>query len=221
MDIIKENFDKIFSALNGRILAALKRDQMAPMTFVCFGDFGEVVCQHLNAYRVERTAYAQHKNALRLRVKKKGGSVIYQLILHEGMTFALFDGWATPTEKMPQNFWSFDKAIFSRIVDSIEGEKIGENSDRQRRAKMEAVGQTVRRVYHVVKITGVEVYGTEAELLERYHEIGRLNNTVCRHELQNTPRLSGLCGAMYDGTDEEGRAVIRYEDQAINEMMRD
>lgn len=42
---------------------------------------------------------------------------------------------------------------------------------------------------------------------------GLNNNPHNRQELQQMPMFFNLCGPMYDGVDEQGRAVIRYEDE--------
>jgi hypothetical protein len=39
-----------------------------------------------------------------------------------------------------------------------------------------------------------------------------------RPELQQEPRIGGLCGPMYDG-EENGAVVIRYEDSATNDLL--
>jgi hypothetical protein len=39
-----------------------------------------------------------------------------------------------------------------------------------------------------------------------------------RPELRNQPKIQGLCGPMFDGF-KNGEAVIRYEDQATNDLL--
>jgi hypothetical protein len=43
-------------------------------------------------------------------------------------------------------------------------------------------------------------------------------NLRLRPELQLAPRIQGLCGPMWDGY-ENGQPVIRYEDQATNDLL--
>ena len=41
----------------------------------------------------------------------------------------------------------------------------------------------------------------------------------CRAELQGAPKIKNFCGPMYDGDDEQGRAVIRYESQEVYDIL--
>jgi hypothetical protein len=46
------------------------------------------------------------------------------------------------------------------------------------------------------------------------HSVYHLNSLHLRAELQLQPSIQGFCGPMYDGINEAGLPVVRYEDQA-------
>lgn len=52
-------------------------------------------------------------------------------------------------------------------------------------------------------------------LLASYALIGVLNNLRARQELQGQPVLKDLLGPMYNGKDESGKHIIRYESQEV------
>jgi hypothetical protein len=58
-----------------------------------------------------------------------------------------------------------------------------------------------------------------AEASER-RVVGLATSKRLRNELQGQPIISGLCGPMWDGYDAiSGKPVIRYEDQASNDIL--
>jgi hypothetical protein len=57
-------------------------------------------------------------------------------------------------------------------------------------------------------------------ILERGHKkTGVCNRRGVREELRGQPEFSGLLGPMFDGYDDAGNAVIRYEDQSTYELL--
>lgn len=78
-------------------------------------------------------------------------------------------------------------------------------------------------VYQVVSDTErgfeTEMFETTEDLLKRYDIIGLNTNPRSREELQRQPKLKGLLGPMYNGTDENGNVVIRYESQRVYDIL--
>jgi hypothetical protein len=79
---------------------------------------------------------------------------------------------------------------------------------------------TTGYVYKVVKgMRIVEMFDTKEELLAKYTKEGVVESLSVRPELYGQPRLEGLLGAMYDGRDEDGNAIIRYESQEVYDIV--
>lgn len=76
----------------------------------------------------------------------------------------------------------------------------------------------MKKIYQVCGIGKNEFYDTEEELLQHYQKIGENYNPRQREELQGTPKLFGLLGAMYNGI-KNGCAVIRYETQEVYDIL--
>ena len=188
------------------ICDSLKTYTGARLTVVMMNGAGFPCVLHITLEAAEITEYAQYNNALRLIFKKRNGRTLNRAIYHDGSSFAIFDGWRVPTENMPNSFWSFDKNLFYKIVDSItDGEKIGELSER---VYLDVVAG-LERVYQVVTKDGYKYYSRED--LKRYFEItGEVHDSIRRAELQGAPKIKGLAGPMYNG-EQDGKAVIRYE----------
>lgn len=69
--------------------------------------------------------------------------------------------------------------------------------------------------YQVVTMDGAKMYDFE-QLLKKYEVIGFYEGEHLREELQNSPILKGLLGAMYGGIEEEtGKTILRYETQEV------
>jgi hypothetical protein len=74
----------------------------------------------------------------------------------------------------------------------------------------------LRKIYQVV---GEETkYYTLQELMKVYKVIGYEFNPRVREELRGTPKLAGLCGAMWGGMDGT-TCVIRYETPPVNRAL--
>ena len=73
-------------------------------------------------------------------------------------------------------------------------------------------------IYRVVGVNGTEEFESVDALLSKYEQVGVMRNTGIREELKGQPKLSGLLGAMYDGT-KNGVPVIRYETRAAYELL--
>lgn len=184
------------------------------LTLVMMNGAGFPCVVHITLEKAEIRKYAQYDNALDLLFKKRGGRTLNRIIYHDGSSFAVFDGWSTPGEALPVSFWSFDKNLFYKIVDSItDGEKIGELSERvyiDTAAGME-------RVYLVVSTDGATYYNGIEDLKRHFEIVGELRDSIRRAELQGAPRINGLCGPMYDG-ERDGKACIRYETREAHEI---
>lgn len=207
------NFERITNELK----ASANGWMNGKITIICMNDWGAVCVMRGTVQKAELSPYAQYKNALHITFIPERKRTARIAIFTETQDFAIFYDWETPKEQMPDSFWGFDKEIFYKIVDSVNGDKIGENSERVYMHHL----QNVQKVYRVIKGFGadnVEEYESEAELLKKYEKTGVLCDTVRRFELQNTPKLKGLCGAMFDGY-ENGKAVIRYETQAVYNVL--
>lgn len=207
----KANFERIANELK----ASASGWMNGKITIICMNDWGAVCVMRGTVQKAELAPYAQYKNALYITFIPERKRKARLAIFTEKQDFAIFDDWETPTEQMPGSFWGFDKTLFYKIVDSVNGDKIGENSEREYMPHL----QTVQKVFRVVKRGGVEEYESEEELTAKYEKIGVLSDNIRRFELQNTPKLKGLVGAMYDGQDKNGRAVIRYESQEVYEQL--
>ena len=189
------------------ICNSLKTYTGARLTVVMMNGAGFPCVLHITLETAEITGYAQYNNALRLIFKKRNGRTLNRAIYHDGSSFAIFDGWRTPGEALPMSFWSFDKNLFYKIVDSItDGEKIGELSERvyiDTAAGME-------RVYLVVSTDGATYYNGIEDLKRHFEIVGELRDSIRSAELQGAPKIKGFAGPMYDG-ERDGKACIRYE----------
>lgn len=77
--------------------------------------------------------------------------------------------------------------------------------------------KAVKVVYQVVSENGAELL-TYAELAAKYEIIGINKNTHNRIEIQGKPKLANFLGPMYNGVNNEGLVVVRYESTAAYEM---
>lgn len=187
------------------------------ITVVCVSEFGAVCVFRARLHRVKMGGYAQYKNGVRLKVTRERKRKAETFIFHENKDFAIFEGWCDSKESRPDCWTCFDKDLFYKTVDGINGVKIAENSERVYLDDLKKIGK-IYRVYKAFGVGGIEEYTTEAELLRKYEKVGVLCDSVRRYELQGTPRLKGLCGAMFDGY-ENGKAVIRYETQEVYDAL--
>ena len=64
-----------------------------------------------------------------------------------------------------------------------------------------------------------ELFESAEELKFAFSCTGEFHSSSCRAELQGAPILKNFCGPMYDGDDEQGRAVIRYESQEVYDIL--
>ena len=74
-------------------------------------------------------------------------------------------------------------------------------------------------VYQVVGLSGgVRKYDSVEELVANHKQVGVVEGSWLREELQGQPELEGLLGGMYDGVNKDGKHVIRYETQDAYDM---
>ena len=214
-----EIFQTIAAAVNSA--AASKNPRL---TIVSQSDFGGVYHLPVTAVRAEIAPYAQYKNALTIYFKKRGGRQVYGIRTYGTRPLAVFSGWPETGWEQPRSFCCFDKNLFYSLTDSFPAEqKIAEESERVHLPELLAKGKT----YKVVSMNPddpqprmiVETFETAEHLKKAFETSGEFRSPSCRAELQGAPVLKNFCGPMYDGEDEHGNSVIRYESQSVNEIL--
>lgn len=196
------------------------------MTIATESEFGGVYFLHVTVDFAEIKPYAQYKDALTIHFKKRGGRTLYGMRFYGVKSVAVFSGWQETTWEQPRSFQCFDRNMFYGLVDSFPQEKkIAEESERVHLTEIQAKG----KVYKVVSMNPddprprmiVEEFETVEHLKKTFETAGEFHSVSCRAELQGAPKLKGFCGPMYDGEDEQGRAVIRYESQEVYDILSD
>lgn len=214
-----EIYQKIAEVVN---TAASTKDRK--MTIVAESEFGGVYFLHVNAVSAEIKPYAQYKDALTIFFKKRGGRTLYRMCFYGSKPVAVFAGWQETAWEQPRSFQCFDKNMFYGLVDGFPQEqKIAEESERVHLAEIQRKG----KIYTVVSMNTddprprmiVEEFETVEHLKKAFETTGEFHSVSCRTELQGAPRLKNFCGPMYDGEDEQGRAVIRYESQEVYDIL--
>ena len=214
-----EIFQKIPDAVN-----AAAGSKNPKMTIVTESEFGGVYFLHINAHSADIKPYAQYKDALTVYFKKRGGRSVYGMRVYGTKPVAIFSGWQETTWEQPRSFLCFDKNMFYGLVDSFPKEqKISEESERVHLSEIQQKG----KVYKVVSMNPddpqprmlVETYETAEHLKKAFETSGEFRSVSCRAELQGAPKLKNFCGPMYDGEDDQGRAVIRYESQEVYDIL--
>ncbi len=214
-----EIFQTIAAAVNSA--AASKNPRL---TIVSQSDFGGVYHLPVTAVKAEIAPYAQYKNALTIYFKKRGGRQVYGIRTYGTRPLAVFSGWPETGWEQPRSYCCFDKNLFYSLTDSFPTEqKLAEESERIHLAEIQAKG----KIYKVVSMNPddpqprmiVETFETAEHLKKAFETSGEFRSASCRAELQGAPKLKNFCGPMYDGTDEAGNSVIRYESPAVNEIL--
>ena len=214
-----EIYQKIADAVN-----AAAGSKNPKMTIVTESEFGGVYFLHINAHSADIKPYAQYKDALTIYFKKRGGRSVYGMRVYGTKPVAIFSGWQETTWEQPRSFLCFDKNMFYGLVDGFQQEqKIAEESERVHLPEI----QQKDKVYKVVSMNPddpqprmiVETYETAEHLKKAFETSGEFRSVSCRAELQGAPKLKNFCGPMYDGEDEQGRAVIRYESQEVYDIL--
>ena len=214
-----EIFQEIADAVN-----AAAGSKNPKMTIVTESEFGGVYFLHINAHSADIKPYAQYKDALTIYFKKRGGRSVYGMRVYGTKPVAIFSGWQETTWEQPRSFLCFDKNMFYGLVDGFPQEqKIAEDSERVHLSEIQQKG----KVYKVVSMNPndpqsrmiVETYETAEHLKKAFETSGEFHSTSCRAELQGAPKLKNFCGPMYDGYDDQGRAVIRYESREVYEIL--
>jgi len=211
-----EIFQTIAAAVNSA--AASKNPRL---TLVAESDFGGVYHLPVTAVRAEIAPYAQYKNALTIYFKKRGGRQIYGIRTYGTRPLAVFSGWPETGWEQPRSYCCFDKNLFYSLTDSFPAEqKLAEESERVHLSELLAKG----RIYKVVSMNSshrmtCETFASDIDLQKSFETAGEFRSASCRAELQGAPILKNFCGPMYDGEDEHGNSVIRYESSAVNEIL--
>lgn len=214
-----EIYQKIADAVN-----AAADSKNPKMTIVTESEFGGVYFLHVNVVSAKIEPYAQYKDALTIYFKKRGGRSVYGMRFYGTKPVAVLSGWQETTWEQPRSFQCFDRNMFYGLVDGFPKKyKIAEESERVHLAEIQAKG----KIYKVVSMNPddpqprmiVETFQTVEHLKKAFETTGEFHSVSCRAELQGAPRLKGFCGPMYDGEDEQGRAVIRYESQEVYDIL--
>ena len=214
-----EIYQKIADSVN-----AAAGSKNPKMTIVTESEFGGVYFLHINAHSAEIKPYAQYKDALTVYFKKRGGRNLYGMRFYGVKTVAVFSGWQETTWEQPRSYQCFDRNMFYGLVDGFPQEwKIAEESERVHLAEIQQKG----KVYTVVSMNPddprphmiVEEFETVERLKKAFETTGEFHSVSCRAELQGTPILKGFCGPLYDGEDNQGRAVIRYDSQEVYDIL--
>lgn len=208
------NRAQIFSDINKAVNAL----EDGKITVVFMSEFGAVSWLHYTAENCELAGYAQYEHGICITGKKYRARTRTKWYLYEAKTFAIFRGWLTPSEKLPESWTCFDKSIFNRVVDSVpKSFMLGEWSERTKQHNNAA---PIYKVYGLTdeRISYPQVFQNLEQLLDKHEQTGTLNDTVRRRELQGAPYLKGFMGPMYDG-EELGRPVIRYESPELYEIL--
>ena len=185
-------------------------------TIVGETDFGGHFCLPVRSCGARIESYAQYKESLVLYFVKKSCRNISSMRFYGTRPFAIFSGWQTSTFEYPNSYQCFDKNLFYSIVDGIDAKhKICEESERVHLAEI----QSREKVYKVVCIHNIGLFESAEQLKAAYESTGDFHSASCRAELQGAPKLKSFCGPMYDGTDEHGRTVIRYESQEVYDLL--
>ena len=211
-----EIFQTIAAAVNSA--AASKNPRL---TLVAESDFGGVYHLPVTAVKAEIAPYAQYKEALTIYFKKRGGRQVYGIRTYGTRPLAVFSGWPETGWEQPRSYCCFDKNLFYSLTDSFPAEqKIAEESERIHLAEIQAKG----KIYKVVSMNSdrrmtCETFASDIDLKKAFETSGEFRSPSCRAELQGAPKLKNFCGPMYDGEDEHGNSVIRYESPAVNEIL--
>lgn len=214
-----ENYSRIVNSIREKIALGEPR-----MTLVAESEFGGVYFLHINAVSAEVKPYAQYKEALYITFKKRGGRTLYRMCFYGTKPIAIFAGWQNSSYEQPRSFQCFDKNLFYGLVDGFPQEqKIAEESERVHLAEIQQKG----KIYTVVSMNTddprprmiVETFETVEHLKKAFETTGEFHSVSCRAELQGAPKIKNFCGPMYDGEDNQGRAVIRYESQEVYDIL--
>lgn len=214
-----EIYQKIALAVNDAAKSKNPR-----LTLAVEGELGCAYFLHISAVSAEVKPYAQYNEALTICFKKRGGRMVYGMRFYGTKPIAIFSGWPETTYEQPKSFWCFDKNLFYGLVDGFPQElKLAEESERVHLAEIHAKG----KIYKVVSMNPddtrprmiVETFETVEHLKKAFETAGEFHSVSCRAELQGAPKLKNFCGPMYDGTDEAGNSVIRYESQEVYDIL--
>ena len=208
-----KNFETIAKTIENQLNSGNSR-----MTICAQNEFGGVYFLHVTMTDVEIKPYAQ---SLLLQFKKRGGRTVYGMRIYGEKPIAIFSGWPETTYEQPKSFWCFDKNLFYGLVDGFPQElKLAEESERVHLAEIQAKG----KIYRVITMgearrMTIAEFQTADELKSVFESTGEFRSVSCRAELQGAPKLKNFCGPMYDGEDDQGRAVIRYETQEVYDIL--
>ena len=207
-----EIYQKIALAVNDAAKSKNPR-----LTIAVEGELGCAYFLHINAVSAEVKPYAQYNEALTICFKKRGGRMVYGMRFYGTKPIASFSGWQETAWKQPGSFFCFDKNLFYSLADSFPQEqKIAEESERVHLPEL----QNKKKVYKVVSdLRHAETFESAEDLKKAFETSGEFRSVSCRAELQGAPKLKNFCGPMYDGEDDQGRAVIRYESREVYEIL--
>lgn len=147
MDIKTANFEQ----MSDKLAEFMDGVDGKKITVVCMSDFGGVCVFRARLHSVQMRGYAQYKNGVWLTVTRERKRKKETFIFYEAKDFAIFADWCETNATRPDCWTCFDKSLFYKAVDGMNGEKLAENSERVYMSELEQV----QKVYKVVKREGI------------------------------------------------------------------
>lgn len=211
-----KNFETIAKTIENQLNSGNSR-----MTICTQNEFGGVYFLHVTVTGAETKPYAQYKEALTIYFKNAEAARCTECASTARSPSRFSAAGRKTTYEQPKSFWCFDKNLFYGLVDGFPQElKLAEESERVHLAEIQAKG----KIYRVITMgearrMTIAEFQTADELKAVFESTGEFHSVSCRAELQGAPKLKNFCGPMYDGTDEAGNSVIRYESREVYEIL--
>lgn len=196
--------------------------------YTVFGmsEWGFPYQMHITLLEVQFTSYAQYNEAVKIIFKRKGGRSVYGKTYYGSNTCFVFEGWVTVDTEMFKggntSYASFDDRYMEEALASVNQKPV---------AWVESEESATMFTYKVVVINTLNgmpmtLHFRTKEALASHMEkngatIGQCESRSVRQELRGQPQFSNLCGPMWDGKNEDGYGVIRYECKETNARMSD
>lgn len=192
-------------------------------TLVGLGEFGFPYSVQLTLVSVEQKGYAQYREGVELKFKKKRGQRVLGTRFYGRKECIIYEGWVEVDTNMFKNgskasYACFDERYLQEAEESVSQKPIVNLGTPDR--------TTTGEIYFIAGM-GEEHDGYykcskkefEYHMANRgFEKMGEVESRSVREELRGQPRLKGLCGPMYDG-EKEGHAVIRYESAELNKLL--
>ncbi|HEY5588859.1 MAG TPA: hypothetical protein VIK86_07890 [Candidatus Paceibacterota bacterium] len=195
------------------------------ITITGISEFGFPYVRQAKFTSMITSSYAQYDFSIVIYFVSKGKRSKSGTRILPNTEMAIYKGWidlednsyTAPVEKngmiMRESRYScFDKRYFKDVIAQTEIKPI---------VLIDPDDDAVKKiVYKVVKELGKnEIYNSLEELQQNYEIMGYSTSQSVRKEMEESPKLKGLLGAMWDGLTADGKGILRYETQAIYNMM--